>query len=39
MGPEEAKKPGALGEPREQHAIVSREPVIKRAIPYAFERM
>jgi hypothetical protein len=39
MGPEQAKEPGALGEPREQRPIVACQPAIERPIPHAFARM
>ncbi len=39
MGPEEAKKPGALRELGKQRAIVADQPPIKRTVPDAFERM
>jgi len=39
MGPEEAKEAGPLGELEKQHAIVSGQPPIKRAVADAFERM
>jgi hypothetical protein len=36
---EEAKEPGALGEPGKQRAIIARQPAIERAVASAFERM
>ena len=39
MGPEEAKKAGAFGEPGKQRPIVSCQPAIERAVAHAFERM
>src|SRR4029453_14813843 len=39
MGHEEAKEPGALGEPREQWPIVARQPAIEGPVAPAFEGM
>src|SRR4030095_15688218 len=39
MGFEEAKEPGALGEPRKQWPIVARQPAIEGPVPHGFERM
>src|SRR5215472_15050688 len=39
MGREEAKEPGAVGEPREEGPIVARQPAIEGAVAHAFERM
>src|SRR6266699_1121539 len=39
MGHEEAKEPRPLGEPREQRAIVARQPAIEGPVADAFERM
>src|SRR6266516_4149546 len=39
MGPEEAKKPGALRELGKQRAIVADQPPIQRTVADAFERM
>src|SRR5215470_3623146 len=36
---EEPKKPGALGEPGKQRAIVAGQPAIKRAVTATFERV
>ena len=39
MGPQKAKKAGALGEAWEQRAIVPRQPPIEGAVAPAFEGM
>ena len=39
MGHEEAKEPGALGEPWEQWPIVARQPAIEGPVAPAFEGM
>jgi hypothetical protein len=39
MGLEKAKEPGALGKPRKQRPIVTRQPPIEGAVADAFERM
>jgi hypothetical protein len=39
MGPQQAKEPGALGEPLEQPPIVACQPAILRPIDHGFARM
>src|SRR5215813_11615736 len=39
MGLEETKKPGALGKPRKQRPIITRQPPIEGSVADAFERM
>jgi hypothetical protein len=36
---EEAEEPGALGEPRKQGPIVTRQPAMERPVAHTFERM